>query len=180
MNHAVAEHAHAARKVKIVGMDCGSCAMTIENSMRQLDGVEDVSVSFTTETMELTGDVSTAAIETRLKELGYRIANEADAAPRMHIERHGLAGFLQFLWEQPPLRAAVLVTGAMLLGILLLPALGIGAVGGVPALSILFGIGVVIAGLPVFVKGFRALVFARRITIDLLMAIACFGALAIG
>ena len=27
-------------KLKIVGMDCGSCAMTIENSMRQLDGVD--------------------------------------------------------------------------------------------------------------------------------------------
>ena len=26
-------------RVKIAGMDCGSCALTIENSMRQLAGV---------------------------------------------------------------------------------------------------------------------------------------------
>ncbi len=180
MNEAVAEHSHEPLKVKIVGMDCGSCAMTIENSMRQLDGVEDVSVSFTTETMELTGHVSEDAIALRLKELGYRIANEDDAAPQVHIERHGLAGFVHFLWEQPPLRTALFVTAAMLLGVAAMPALGIGTIAGVPALSILFGIGVLVAGLPVFIKGFRALIFARRITIDLLMAIACFGALGIG
>jgi len=167
-------------KVKIVGMDCGSCAMTIENSMRQLDGVADVSVSFTTETMELSGDVNESAVESRLKELGYRIASEADAAPKMVIERRGLSGFLHFLWEQPPLRTALFVTAAMILGVTLMPALGISEVAGVPALSILFGMGVVAAGLPVFIKGFRALIFARRITIDLLMAIACFGALGIG
>ncbi|MBT8421836.1 MAG: cation-translocating P-type ATPase, partial [Gammaproteobacteria bacterium] len=166
--------------IKIAGMDCGSCAMTIENSMRQLDGVADVSVSFTTETMELSGNVSEAAIESRLKELGYRIANAADAAPQVVVERHGLSGFVHFLWEQPPLRAALFVTAAMLLGISIIPALGIAEIAGVPALSILFGMGVIVAGLPVFIKGFRALIFARRITIDLLMAIACFGALGIG
>jgi Cd2+/Zn2+-exporting ATPase len=167
-------------KVKIVGMDCGSCAMTIENSMRQLDGIEDVSVSFTTETMELIGNVDEAAVESRLKELGYRIANEEDAAPRMVIERHGLSGFLHFLWEQPPLRTALFVTVAMFAGILVVPSLGLGDIFGMPALGILFGAGVLLAGLPVFIKGFRALIFARRITIDLLMAIACLGALGIG
>ncbi len=167
-------------KVKIVGMDCGSCAMTIENSMRQLDGVKDVSVSFTTETMELTGSVDESAVESRLKELGYRIANEEDAAPQMVMEHHGLSGFLHFLWEQPPLRMALFVTAAMFAGILVIPALGLGDIFGMSALSLLFGAGVLVAGLPVFIKGFRALIFARRITIDLLMAIACLGALGIG
>lgn len=177
-NQAPAEQ--EALKVKIVGMDCGSCAMTIENSMRQLSGVRDVSVSFTTETMELTGDVEASAIESRLKELGYRIANEDDAAPQVVADRQGFSGFVHFLWEQPPLRTALVVAAAMLAGILVLPALNAGDIFGMPALSLLFGAGVLVAGLPVFVKGFRALVFARRITIDLLMAIACFGALGIG
>lgn len=169
-----------ARIFKIIGMDCGSCAMTIENSMRQLDGVKDVSVSFTTETMELTGNVEESTVESRLRELGYRIANEAEETPQVVVERHGLSGFVHFLWEQPPLRNALFVTFAMFAGILVLPVLGIGEIAGLLALSVLFGAGVVIAGLPVFIKGFRALIFARRITIDLLMAIACFGALGIG
>ena len=169
-----------ALKLKIAGMDCGSCAMTIENSMRQLDGVDDVSVSFTTETMELSGTASPDAIESRLKELGYRIAGDQDAAPQMVLERHGLGGFVQFLWTQPTLRTALFVAAAMLLGIAILPAAGLSRVSGIETLAVLFGAGVIVAGLPVFIKGFRALIFARRITIDLLMAIACFGALAIG
>ncbi len=43
--------------VRIAGMDCGNCAATIEDSIAQLPGVEGVSVSFTTETMDLRGDV---------------------------------------------------------------------------------------------------------------------------
>jgi len=168
-------------KVKIVGMDCGSCAMTIENSMRQLDGVADASVSFTTESMEVTGEVSLDEIEGRLKELGYRIADEADAAAAMVAPEHtGFKGFLYFLWEQPPLRSAVLVTAVVIAGILTIPTLGIPDIFGVPALSLLFGAAVLVAGAPVFIKGFRALIFARRITIDLLMAIAAIGAIGIG
>ena len=180
MNLAATEAAPEQLTVKIAGMDCGSCAMTIENSMRKLDGVEDVSVSFHTEKMELQGSVSEEVIEARLKELGYRIANDADNAPMVHIEHHGLSGFLHFLWEQPPLRMALFVTATMLLGIAIIPAAGIAPIAGIPALSILFGVGVLVAGAPVFVKGFRALIFAQRITIDLLMAIAAIGAIGIG
>jgi len=168
-------------KVKIVGMDCGSCAMTIENSMRQIDGVEDASVSFTTESMEVTGQVSMDDIEGRLKELGYRIADEADAAAAMAAPEHkGFAGFLHFLWEQPPLRTAVMVAATVIAGIVIIPAAGVPDIMGVPALSILFGAAVLVAGAPVFIKGFRALIFAHRITIDLLMAIAAIGAIGIG
>ena len=69
MNQALAQTETAGNeplKVKIVGMDCGSCAMTIESSMRQLPGVEEATVSFTTETMEVNGTVSLASIEARL------------------------------------------------------------------------------------------------------------------
>jgi len=183
MNQALAQAETAGNeplKVKIVGMDCGSCAMTIESSMRQLPGVEEATVSFTTETMEISGEVELDAIESRLRELGYRIADENDTPAKMVMEHHGLKGFLYFLWEQPPLRAAVLVTAAIIAGIAIIPTLGIAPVAGIPALSILFGTAVIVAGAPVFIKGFRSLIFARRITIDLLMAIAAIGAIGIG
>ncbi|MBS94944.1 MAG: heavy metal translocating P-type ATPase [Chromatiales bacterium] len=168
-------------KVKIVGMDCGSCAMTIENSMQQLPGVQEASVSFTTESMEVTGAVEIEEIESRLRELGYRIADEADEAKAHAAPEHrGLKGFLFFLWEQLPLRMALMVTATVLVGVAVIPAIGIAPIAGVPALSVLFGGAVLVAGAPVFMKGFHALIFARRITIDLLMAIASIGAIGIG
>jgi len=165
-------------QVKISGMDCGSCAMTIENSMRQLAGVSDVSVSFTTETMEIAGDVRFDDIESRLKDLGYRIAADETAAAFDVVERRGFAGFVNFLWSQPPLRRALLVAGAVIVGAIALR--GAAPIGSFELLSLLFGAAVIIAGAPVFIKGMRALIFARRVTIDLLMAVACAGALGIG
>jgi len=136
MNQALAQTESAGNeplKVKIVGMDCGSCALTIESSMRQLPGVEEASVSFTTESMEVTGDIEMDAIESRLRELGYRIADEGDARPAMVMEHRGLKGFLSFLWQQPPLRSAVLVTAAVIAGIVIIPSVGVGPVAGLPA-----------------------------------------------
>ncbi len=167
-------------KIRIIGMDCGSCAMTIESSMQKLAGVEEATVSFTTETMEVTGDVKVDDIDSRLRELGYRIASENDAAQMAVPEHRGLKGFVHFLWEQPPLRRALMVTAAVFIGIIIIPASDIGAIGDIPPLSILFGAAVIIAGASVFIKGFRSLIFARRITIDLLMAIAAIGAISIG
>ena len=177
---AVEQDVATPRKVKIVGMDCGSCASTIENSMLHLDGVKEASVSFTTESMEVTGNVSMDEIASRLKDLGYRIANEADAASMALPQASGFKGFLHFLWAQPQLRSALIIIAAVLTGMLIVPAMGVPDVMDVPALTVMFGVAVIIAGIPVFIKGFRALIFARRITIDVLMAIAAFGAIAIG
>jgi Cd2+/Zn2+-exporting ATPase len=147
--------------------------------MRQLPGVASVSVSFTTESMELTGEASLATVEQRLKELGYRIATDVPAAAEAQpVELRGAAGFLHFLWEQRRLRFALLIGVAVLAGIPLL--VNAPALLGVPALDLLFIAAVVLAGAPIFVKGLRALIFARRITIDLLMAIASVGAIGIG
>ncbi|MGI9329773.1 MAG: heavy metal translocating P-type ATPase [Gammaproteobacteria bacterium] len=179
MSEAIIAAAAQPIQVKIAGMDCGSCAMTIENSIRKLPGVNDASVSFTTETMDVDGDVSLEVIEHRLKELGYRIAQDAPrVSPEDLVEHRGLSGFLHFLWEQPPLRRALFVAAAVIIGMVALP--GDLNLAGIPALSLLFGAGVLVAGAPVFVKGVRALIFAQRITIDLLMAVACVGALGIG
>ncbi|MDJ0927285.1 MAG: cation-translocating P-type ATPase [Gammaproteobacteria bacterium] len=169
---------HEPLKVKIAGMDCGSCAITIENSMRQLPGVESASVSFATESMEIDGEVSLADIESRLIELGYRVAAEEPKAQLQIIERRGLSSFLEFLWQQPPLRRALLVAVAVIGGLVFLPDMA--PVAGIEPLTWLLGAAVVIAGTPVFLKGLRALIFARRVTIDLLMAVACIGAVGIG
>ena len=166
-------------RVKIAGMDCGSCALTIENSMRQLPGVTAVSVSFTTESMELQGAATLQQVEQRLRELGYRLQGDRPQAQAPQAEApRGAAGFLRFLWSQRTLRMALVVAGVVFAGTPLLaqaPPLF-----GFAALDLLFACAVVITGVPVFLKGLRALLFARHMTIDLLMAVAAIGALGIG
>lgn len=178
MGHVDSQLESSPLKVRIGGMDCGSCAMTIESSMRQLPGVQNASVSFTTETMDVYGDVSIDDIALRIKELGYQVVSENEASRAVSIEQRGLSGFLKFLWDQPHLRRAVLTTAAVLTGLVVLQ--GVSPVLGFEPLDILFAAAVLIAGAPVFLKGFRALVHARSITIDILMAIAAFGAIGIG
>jgi Cd2+/Zn2+-exporting ATPase len=73
-----------------------------------------------------------------------------------------------------------MVTAAVAAGIVIIPLSGIGPIAGIPPLTLLFGAAVLVAGASVFIKGFRSLIFARRITIDLLMAIAAIGAIGIG
>lgn len=178
MSHSTSGTANEPLQVKILGMDCGGCAMTIEDGIRKLPGVDEVAVSFTTERMDVTGECALPAIEARLAELGYKIASEEDLKVTDLPAYDGAGGFFRFLWQQPPLRRACLVAMAVAIG--LWPLSRSPAVAGVEALDVLFTLAVLIAGGPVFMKGFRALLVARRITIDLLMAVASIGAIAIG
>lgn len=167
-------------RVKIAGMDCGSCALTIENSIRQLPGVKSASVSFTTESLELQGDATIEQVERRLHELGYKLQGDTPAGEAVDFEvPRGLSGFLRFLWSQGQLRTALFITAAVIMGIPVLagrPAI----FGSFAPLDLLFGLAVMITGVPVLLKGLRALMFARHMAIDLLMAVAAMGALAIG
>lgn len=169
-------------RLKIAGMDCGSCALTIENSVRQIPGVTAVTVSFTTESMEVAGNVASDEIEKRLQELGYRLAPAAPftgaTAGASAADRPGLAGFLDFMWTQSRLRIAT-VAGLIVAASAVVFASG-AVSGSGPAFAVVCALAVLVVGAPIFAKGLRALVFARRITIDLLMGIATVGALAIG
>ncbi len=40
----------------LVDLDCANCAQKMEDAIRKIDGVEDVSVSFLTQKMTLTAD----------------------------------------------------------------------------------------------------------------------------
>ena len=54
-------------------------------------------------------------------------------------EHRGLKGFLYFLWEQPPLRRAVMVTFAVIAGIAVIPQLSLNPIMGIAPLTVLFG-----------------------------------------
>ena len=107
-----ADEARHVLRAKITGMDCGSCALTIEDGLRQLPGARRVAVDFTTEILEVEGDVATDAVERRLRQLGYGLATPEPIRTETPPER---AGLLRFFLTQRHQRLAVLAGAACIL-----------------------------------------------------------------
>lgn len=61
-------------KFKIKGLDCANCASQLEREIKKIDGVENASISFMTERMELEYDGDNK--EKILKEAKKRIKRE--------------------------------------------------------------------------------------------------------
>jgi Cd2+/Zn2+-exporting ATPase len=167
-------------RARIAGMDCGSCALTIEDGLRQLPGAQRVSVDFTTESLTIEGAVSPESVAQRLRQLGYRLADEH--GPEVTDPTVGVApvsrGFLRLFTADPQQRRALIAALGVLLTTL---AAATGASPGLSQLRLLtLAATVVLVGAPIFMKGLRALIFSRRVSIDLLMTLAALGALIIG
>jgi Cd2+/Zn2+-exporting ATPase len=168
-------------KLRIAGMDCANCALTLERSVAQLEGVDRVQVNFTTATLEASGDLDTDAIVGRVRALGYDVAGDEDAARanKPPDERPGgPAGFIRYLLAER--RTALALTGS----ILLVASVPLALLTDAPwIIWLLRGIHVTIAlvaGYPIARKGLRSLLSAHQITMDLLMSIGTLGALLIG
>ena len=178
-------HAHAEPhepegllRAKITGMDCGSCALTIEDGLRQLPGVRRVAVTFTSESLEVEGSATREAINHRLRQLGYGLATPGGTTPQGSQPAARVSGALRFFVTEPQQRLALTAGAACLI------AATVSYLSPAPPTSSLQRLvqiaTVVLVGMPIFVKGARALLFSRRINIDLLMTLAAIGALFIG
>jgi Zn2+/Cd2+-exporting ATPase len=171
-------------KYSIQGMDCADCALSLERSLAQIQGVEAVSVNYTTGLLEARGNFDPNKLTQRVHDLGYRVENpdlvrenelQAASNPTAKVR---LPGFIGYLNASSQNRLAML--GAILL-LLSIPF----------ALSTTSGsfywvklgmhlAAALLAGFPIANRGIRALVISRQITIDLLMTIATTGAFLIG
>src|SRR5260370_7533600 len=63
-----------ALKMRVEGMDCSACALKIENALKRLRGVSEVSVNYGIETLTLRIDqdrTSLGAVEQQIRALGY-------------------------------------------------------------------------------------------------------------
>lgn len=61
-------------KMRVEGMDCGACATKIENALKRMPSVCDISVSYSTESLSLKYDENRASreiIEGKIRALGY-------------------------------------------------------------------------------------------------------------
>lgn len=170
------------QQYQIEGMDCADCARTLENSLARMEGVESVHVEFSTARLELAGVVEPQAIQTRVAALGYRAIPEGDTVvetPRRGVSTVARLGiFARYMAGNR--HTALAAIGAILL-MLSAPLEWWGEPTTVGWLIFVLHLAIVaLAGIPIAVKGVRALLWARRVTIDLLMSIAAAGAFAIG
>jgi len=66
------------RKVlPILGMDCPTCALTIEKRLKKLEGVKEAKVNYMTQSVAVTYDlnkIDIPKIEKAIEDLGYKIA----------------------------------------------------------------------------------------------------------
>ncbi len=79
------------QQFRVAGMDCGSCAKTIEVGLQQLDGVTEVAVSFATEKVKISYDsarVTEVTIYNRIKALGYTVEQSSQVDIKKHHYVH--------------------------------------------------------------------------------------------
>lgn len=173
-----------ARTYTIEGMDCASCALTLEKGVGRLDGVHNVRVDFPTSKMVIEGDAALDVIRQRVETLGYRVATDdsnatgrtlSPHAPHDAHSRGGAAGFWRYLIDRREMRLAV--TG----GTLILLAV-IAAFLGLPSIlkDAMLVAAMLITVYPIARSGFNNLIINHDFNINLLMTIAAVGAVIIG
>jgi Cd2+/Zn2+-exporting ATPase len=161
-------------KLQIQGMDCADCALTLERGIAALPGVESVRVHFTAGTMEIAGSPEPSALSERIRALGYAVAPSEPAAAGATTPRGGIFALGRFILSRRETTLAALA-GALALTAMPLEWLSLPWA----ALSLHVTV-IVLAGFPIFLRGARSWLLARKVTIDLLMSIATLGALLIG
>lgn len=161
----------AAFKLRVEGMDCPACELKIENAMRRLPGVGDISVSYASGTLALELDqeqTSPRTIEEAVKALGYTpVAAPASAAsaPRAREQRP---------WWRQKKGQLVLATGGLFALALLLAAM-------LPEWERwLFSAAALISLVPFATRAVAGARSGSPFTIETLMTVAALGAVAIG
>ncbi|MFQ5401375.1 MAG: heavy metal translocating P-type ATPase [Anaerolineae bacterium] len=163
----------------LAGLDCATCAQTIERGVSKLDQVELCSVNFGTEILRVKGSAHPDAIVARIRELGYDVIQSSTPSERPPIIHPPTAAFLPFMWQRQDTRLALLGALLVLPGLLfneLLPTLGMASIW-LDASSVA---AMVVAGYPIAHSAWRAIQINHEININVLMSIAAIGAAVIG
>ncbi|BAY47918.1 cation-transporting ATPase [Scytonema sp. HK-05] len=184
-------------QVKVNGMDCGSCAKTIEVGLQQIPGVSEVSVNFATERLQLSYDpqrVSETAIYERIKDLGYTVEESLGVSERHHThdDRHDHNHHHNHAHPVPkptqkrdPVSWKFWIANRRGQSVILA---GVGLILGLLAQYLalpvwiaraFYGIGIVVAGYPIARAGLFELRL-RRADMNLLMTISVIGAVILG
>jgi Cd2+/Zn2+-exporting ATPase len=161
-------------KLHIEGMDCGACAVKIENAMKRLPGVSDIDVSYGLRSLSLVVDedrTSRDTIEAKISALGFTAVNwTGKAGDGPHSDRDAAEGAW---WSSSKGRLAI---GA---GISLALATVVSRIE--PSWSHWVFIAATLVGLvPISRRALAGAVSGTPFSIETLMSIAAVGAVAIG
>ena len=150
--------------VLVGGMDCASCAVTVERRVAQVDGVSRAAVNFAAGRLEVEHGpkVKQAEIEHAVEQAGYS------------VERPETSGERQPLWRTPGVLPA-------LAAFVLISAGGASHLAGAPqsVWVAACALAVVAGGLPIFRAALNSL-RVRRADMNVLMSAAAIGAVGIG
>jgi Zn2+/Cd2+-exporting ATPase len=149
--------------IRVEGMDCASCAATVEKRVGQLPGVRRAVVNFAAGRLDAEHDpaLSVEALEKAVKDAGYGVGStqEAERTP---------------FWRTP--RAVSVFASALLFAL----GLALGLVGAPEVARVgAYLAAIVVGGLPIF-RAALAGVKARHLDMNVLMSVATIGAVGIG
>lgn len=164
-------------RLRVEGMDCSACAIKVENALKRVPGLSDITMNYATEMLSLRLDENRAAeatVEGRIRALGYRpiaLDGSAGRAGEMGPGEALSAGSRPW-WRTPK---GWMVLG---LGMLLATAFAIAALR--PELaSWAYGVAAVIGILPIACRSLVGALSGTPFSIETLMTVAATGAIAI-
>lgn len=166
-------HRAMERTFHVTGLDCASCAQTLEQGVARLPGVQACQVQFASGTLRVVGDVSLAQLQARVRELGYDLAAPAEG---LATASAAPTGWPRFMWQHRDTRLALLGLVLIIPGVILEELLRIDH----PIITTLALGAWLTAGFPIVRSAWRALRINREVNINVLMTIASAGAIVIG
>lgn len=171
------------------GLDCADCARAIERSVAQIAGVRSAQVNYVAGRLTVAGSASADAVATDVRALGYGIrAREAnqrrqpDSSDRNSQLGLGPVGFVRFLLRR---RTTTLALAGLIAITPAVIAREIWPLFSGRELAALwpeaFGLlALALAGWPIALSAWRAVLRSREININVLMTVAAIGAVIIG
>jgi len=152
--------ADGAQRFRVDGMDCASCARTVERAVAALDGVRGADVSFGTATMLVDGDIDADRVAAAVRRAGYSARPAGQRASSSEVP----------FWRRTPRALSTSLSVVALLAAV------VASLAGAPraVAEPLYLLSMAAGGWPIAIAALTAL---RRRTLDMnvLMALAAIG-----
>lgn len=166
-----------ALKMRVEGMDCGACAIKVENALKRLPGVSDINMNYSTETLSVRLDenrTSLEVVENKIRALGYTPKLLSDAVRRAAEATVDEQTAGNRPWWKARNGQTVIGLGALLAAAFLVSAVK-------PDLSLwVYGAAALVGLVPVARRAITGAISGTPFSIETLMTVATAGAVAIG